>query len=453
MMNIPDHAIALLSALERGGLEAWIVGGYVRDRLLGRESHDVDMATDAPWQEVQRVCEAAGFSTYETGVKHGTLTVVIADEHDEAVKHAIEVTTYRTDGAYADGRHPESVSFVRSIEEDLARRDFTINAIAYHPERGVLDLYDGMDDLKRGIIRVVGEPKKRFSEDALRILRACRFCSQLGFSIDEATYQAMLECKHLLSRVSVERMTSELDGFLQGAHVHDALMGTVDVLSFVLPELVAMKGCVQATPYHIYDVLEHTAWVVQHTPPDRLTRWVALFHDMGKPAAAFFSPDDIEHFYGHAAVSVNIARGIMDRLLMSSTFKEQALTLVKRHDEVVEATPRSVKRMLSRLDGNVELFRKLCDIKRADALSQAPQCAPRAELADELKNVLEQVLAADEAFTVRDLRINGNDVMAAGVARGPAVGEALLNALDAVIDGRILNERDELLEFIAPESR
>ena len=453
IINIPDHAALLLATLERAGFEAWIVGGYVRDRLLERVSHDVDVATDAPWQEVQRVCETAGFSTHETGVKHGTLTVVLPDAADETVKHAIEVTTYRTDGVYADGRHPENVSFVCSIEEDLARRDFTINALAYHPERGMLDLFGGAEDLQRGLIRIVGEPKKRFSEDALRILRACRFCSQLGFAIDEPTYQAMMECKHLLAKVSIERVTSELDGFLQGAHVHDALMSTVDVLAFVMPELVAMKGCAQATPYHIYDVLEHTAWVVQHTPPDRLTRWAALFHDIGKPAAAFFSMDGVEHFYGHAAVSIVIARGIMERLLMSPKVKEQVLTLVKRHDEAVEANPRSVKRMLSRLDGDVALFRKLCDIKRADALSQAPHCAPRAELADELKRVLEEVLAADEAFTVRDLAINGSDVMAAGIPKGPAVGETLTRALDAVIDGRIRNERNELLEFVALECR
>lgn len=452
-LDIPDYAATLLATLERAGFEAWIVGGFVRDRMIGRESHDVDIATDAPWQDVQRVCEDAGFSTHETGVKHGTLTVVITDASDETMKHAIEVTTFRADGAYADGRHPDAVSFVRTIQEDLARRDFTINALAYHPERGMLDLFDGIDDLGRGIIRSIGNPKKRFSEDALRILRACRFAAQLGFSIDADTYQAMLECKHLLAKVSAERVTSELDGFLQGAHVHDALMSTVDVLAFVLPELVAMKDCPQVTPYHIYDVLEHTAWVVQHTPPDRLTRWVALFHDMGKPAAAFFSPDGVEHFYGHANASMVIAHSIMDRLLMSPKFKEQALVLVKRHDEVVEANPRAVKRMLNRLNGNVELFRKLCDIKRADALSQAPRCAPRAELADDLKRVLEDVLVADEAFTVRDLAIDGTDAIAAGVPKGPAVGEALSRTLDAVIDGRIQNERDELLKFIALECR
>lgn len=439
--------------LEQAGFEAWVVGGFVRDALMGRPSHDIDIASSASWQEVQRVSEAAGFSTHETGVAHGTLTVVVPDRADEQVLHAVEVTTFRADGAYGDSRHPDRVEFVRSIEEDLARRDFTINALAYHPQRGLLDLYDGVDDMQAGVIRMVGDPHERMAEDALRILRACRFSSQLGFGIEGATFQAMLERKHLLARVSTERVTSELTGFLLGDHVHDALMTCVDVLAFVLPELLAMKDCPQKTPYHIYDVLEHTAWVVQHTPPDRLTRWAALFHDMGKPAAAFFSPDGIEHFYGHATVSMVAARGIMDRLLMSNAFKDRALTLVKRHDEVIEPDARSVRRALSRMGGDVELFRKLCDIKRADALSQAPQCAARAALADELLEVLEEVLAAEDAFTVRDLAIDGRDVIAAGIAQGPAVGEVLARALDAVIDGRMNNERDELLEFVALEAR
>lgn len=450
-VDIPGYARALISVLEQAGFEAWVVGGFVRDALMGRPSHDVDIATDASWEDVQRTSEAAGFATHETGVAHGTLTVVVPDTADPETKHAVEVTTFRADGAYDDARHPCSVEFVRSIEEDLARRDFTINALAYHPQRGMLDLYGGIDDMKTGIIRMVGDPHERMAEDALRILRACRFSSQLGFAIEAGTFRAMLARKHLLSCVSTERVTTELTGLLLGEHVHDALMACVDVLAFVLPELLAMKNCPQATPYHIYDVLEHTAWAVQRTPADRLTRWAALFHDMGKPAAAFFSPDGIEHFYGHAAVSMVAARGIMDRLLMSNAFKDRALALVKHHDEVIEPDARSVKRALNRLGGDIELFRKLCDIKRADALAQAPQCAPRAALADELLAVLEEVLASEEAFTVRDLAIDGRDVMATGRAQGPAVGEALTRALDAVIDGRIKNERDELLEFIALE--
>ena len=227
-------------------------------------------------------------------------------------------------------------------------------------------------------------------------------------------------------------------------------MSCVDVLAFVLPELVAMKGCEQVTKYHIYDVLEHTAWVVQHTPPEPLQRWSALFHDMGKPPAAFFEKRDgelVEHFYGHAAVSVVLAEGIMRRLPFPAWLRRDAPTLVRTHDDVVPANSRAVRRMLGRLGGRTDLFEALCDIKRADALAQAPFCAPRADEAEELRSALHEVLAAEEAFTVKQLAISGNDVMALGVKAGPEVGRILDAALGAVIDGHVPNEREALLAF------
>ena len=238
---LPPVALTTLEVLEGGGFEAWCVGGFVRDALLGRSVHDVDVATSARWQEAQRLFEAAGFATHETGVAHGTLTVVVGGE-------PVEVTTYRVDGAYRDGRHPDAVSFAHSIEEDLSRRDFTVNAMAFHPERGLLDPFGGQADLAAGVLRTVGDPHKRFSEDALRILRGCRFASQLGFALEDETGAAAVSQKSLLARVSAERILHELDGLLCGEHVHDALLGTADVLSFVLPELVAMRGFPQATP-------------------------------------------------------------------------------------------------------------------------------------------------------------------------------------------------------------
>lgn len=439
---LPPQAAFALAALEEAGFEAWCVGGFVRDALLGRACADVDVATDAPWQEVQRVFEAAGCRTHETGTAHGTLTVVVEQD-------ALEITTYRDDGAYADARHPEAVSFVRTIEEDLARRDFTMNALAYHPKRGILDPYGGVADLEARTIRAVGDPARRFSEDALRILRACRFASQLGFSIEPATYAGMMANKGQLLRISAERVTHELECLLLGAHVHDALMGTVDVLAAVLPELVACKGFEQRTPYHVYDVLEHTAFVVQNTPPSPLVRWAALFHDMGKPAAFFQDADGTGHFYGHAKISVELARAAMGRLALSPAFVGRVLTLVKHHDDVIEPTPKAVKRALARLGGDVGLFRALCDLKRGDALAQAPRCAGRVELADELEEVLGGILEANEAFTLRKLAVDGRDVMATGVRQGPAVGAVLAAALDAVIDERVPNERAALLAFAA----
>lgn len=441
-LPVPPQARRVIEVLEAAGFEAWCVGGFVRDSLLGRPVSDIDIACSALWPQTEEACLAAGMRVHRTGEKHGTVTVV----YDDA---AFEVTTFRVDGAYSDARHPDEVRFVRSLKEDLARRDFTINAMAYHPLRGLADPFGGLEDARRGIIRTVGDPAQRFGEDALRILRACRFSSQLGFSLDGATYQAMLEGKRGLLRVSSERITAELQKLLLGDNVCDALLRTVDVLSAVLPELVAMKGFDQCTPYHCHDVLEHTARAVAGTPPYPLVRWAALFHDMGKPGAFFKEPSGRGHFYGHAKISVSLARGIMDRLTFSTAFRDRVLLLVERHDDVFDATPRAVKRALARMGGDVELFRALCDLKRGDASAQAPAYAEeRMRRADDLLRVLDGILAEGEAFTLKHLAVNGRDAMDAGIAQGPSVGAALAAALDAVIDEQIPNDRETLLAFL-----
>ena len=438
---LPSTALSALELLEANGYEAWCVGGCVRDAILGRNVNDYDIATAAPWNETERILSSGGFSVHRTGVKHGTVTAV----RDGM---ALEITTYRTDAGYSDGRHPDSVAFVQSIEEDLARRDFTVNALAYHPDRGLLDCWGGIEDLNRGVIRVVGDPAKRFREDGLRVLRGCRFASQLGFSIEDETLQAMKAHKMMLGKVSAERITHELDALLLGEHVHDALMETVDVLVAVMPEIAACREFDQHTPYHIYDVWEHTAWVVQRSPATRLARWAALMHDIGKPSACFFEGKRA-HFYGHAELSALLAREIMERLLMAPAFVNQVLTLVRIHDVQIAATPRSVRRALGKLDGNVELFRALIGIKRADALAQSSLSEPRIELAAELERTLDDVLENEQAFTVKQLAINGRDVMALGVPAGPGIGEALEAALEAVIDDQVPNEREALLAFLA----
>ena len=393
----------------------------MRDALLGRACSDIDIACSAMWADTKRVCEQAGLRTHETGVAHGTITVICGDS-------AFEVTTFRSDGQYKDGRHPDSVSFVSSIEEDLARRDFTINAMAWRPDRGLVDPFGGKADIQLGVIRAVGDPHQRFAEDALRILRACRFSAELGYAVEPCTYQGMLENKGLLSKISAERVTHELQKLVLGPHAGDALLACVDALSAVLPELVAMKGFNQQTPYHIFDVLEHTARVVDGVPPYPLVRWAALFHDMGKPACFFKDENGTGHFYGHAGVSVPIARGIMQRLTFSN--------------------PKAVKRMLARLGGDTELFAALCDLKRGDARGQSPKFSgPRIALADDLQRTLEEIIAADEAFTVKSLAINGRDVMRLGVSQGPEIGEALAQLLDAVIDGEVANLAPDLEEY------
>lgn len=305
--DVPAYARAVLKALEDAGFEAWLVGGFVRDRLMGRQGNDIDLATNADWRTVKSACEAASMRVHETGTAHGTVTICPFPDDPRT----IEVTTFRQDGSYRDSRHPEEVEFVDSIVTDLARRDFTVNAMAFHPERGLVDPFGGIDDLRRRVLRCVGDPRRRFTEDALRILRGCRFRSQLGFEIDSDTRLAMSTHKHLLYRISAERIRSELDGFVLGEHVHDALLDVFDVLAFVLPEITAMKNCEQNTKYHIYDVLEHTAFVMQHAPADLTVRWAALCHDMGKPPASFRGEDGVSHFYEHPKLSVALARPML----------------------------------------------------------------------------------------------------------------------------------------------
>lgn len=440
-ISLPLPARRVLEVLENAGYEAWCVGGFVRDALLGIACADIDIATSASWETVKELFEAHGYRTHETGVAHGTITVLVEEL-------AFEVTTYRSDGRYTDARHPDSVTFVHTIEEDLARRDFTINALAFHPERGLLDPYGGRADLSAEVLRSVGDANLRFSEDALRILRGCRFASQLGFTLDGDTYAGMMNNKHQLSQISAERITHELEKFLLGEYVSYALLSTCDVLAMVLPELVAMKHFEQKTPYHIYDVLEHTAHVIQNAPAYSLVRWAALFHDMGKPAAFFQDEKEVGHFYGHAKISVVLARGILGRLSISSAFVARVLTLVAVHDDVVPPTSKAVKRMLARLGGDIDLFHALCDLKRADTRAQAPSCISRVAIVDELEEILAAILEADEAFSLKNLAIRGQDVIAAGVPQGPLVGAALEQALDAVIDEKIPNEREPLLVFV-----
>lgn len=440
-LNDVPFAKTALSILEKAHHEAWLVGGFVRDALLGKSCTDIDIATSASWQETQQAFETLGYKTYETGVAHGTITVLID-------KHPIEITTYRNDGCYTDSRHPDHVSFVNTIEEDLARRDFTINAIAFHPIRGVKDPFKGIDDLKEGVIRTVGDPARRFSEDALRILRGCRFSSQLGFAIEAETFKKMRSNKGLLSRISAERITAELEKLIVGKYAGPTLLATVDILAAVLPELVAMKGFNQCNPHHIYDVLEHTAQVIQGVPPYPLVRWAALFHDIGKPATFFTDEGGVGHFYGHATVSVMLTRGIIARLAMPAQLGKDILKLVERHDNVIESTHKSIKRELMQLGGDTHLFCALCDLKQGDARGQAASSQGRIAAAQHLKEILEEIIAEQEAFSLKSLAIDGHTVTRMG-ASGPAVGRVLNATLDAVIEETVPNDKKALENFVA----
>lgn len=437
---VPKSVLEVINTLECAGYETWLVGGFVRDLLLKRPLHDFDLACAAPWQKTKELCLAAGFAVHETGTKHGTLTVIANDQ-------VLEITAFRTEGEYLDHRRPSKVSFTNSIEEDLARRDFTINAMAFHPERGILDPYHGQQDLKANLIRCVGAPEKRFSEDALRILRALRFASQLGFALDTQTTKAAIAHRNDLRLIANERIESELTKLLCGDAVFDVLMQHTAILNVVLPELEPMEGLDQKTKYHIYDVYEHTAWVVHYSPAIPLSRWAGLLHDVGKPDTFFIDEDGVGHMYGHPKVSEEHVRAIAKRLHFSRTFMYDLCLLVRYHDARPAPTRKAIRRLYAKLESKEYLFHALCDLMRADSLAQAPEYHARLAVTNELEMLFDEMIAEDEVFSLRDLPVSGKDLIEAGIPEGPLVGQALRAILEEVIEEHLPLDRETLLEF------
>lgn len=437
---VPTCALAVIALLESAGYETWLVGGFVRDLLLGRPIHDLDLATAAPWRTVKELALAAGYAAHETGIAHGTLTVV-------ANNTALEITTFRKEGAYTDHRHPATVEFTNSIEEDLARRDLTINAMAFHPNRGILDPFGGQDDLRTRTIRCVGDASKRFSEDALRILRALRFSSQLGFALDPGTAKAAMTLREDLKLIANERIEDELTKLLCGPDVYRVLMDHTSILNVVLPELTPMEGLDQRTKYHIYDVFEHTAWVVHHSPATPLARWAGLLHDVGKPDAFFTDEEGVGHMYGHPKVSEEHVRAIAKRLRFSRAFTHDLALLVRYHDTRPAPTKRSIRKLYAKLDNKEYLFHAMCDLMRADSLAQAPEYHDRVRVTDEIEAIFNKMIAESEAFSVRDLPLSGRDLIDAGVPQGPVIGTLLDAAFQEVIEERLPLEHDALLTF------
>lgn len=438
--TVPQGVLDVIDTLEHAGYETWLVGGFVRDLLLERPLHDFDLASAAPWQKTKELCLAAGFAVHETGIKHGTLTVVAND-------HVLEITTFRTEGEYLDHRRPSKVSFTDSIEQDLARRDFTVNAMAFHPCRGILDPFGGKQDLESGLIRCVGDPEKRFSEDALRILRALRFASQLGFALDTRTIEAANAHRNDLRLIASERIEDELTKLLCGQAVFAVLMQHTAILNVVLPELEPMEGLDQKTKYHIYDVYEHTAWVVHHSPATPLSRWAGLLHDVGKPDTFFTDEAGVGHMYGHPKVSEEHTRTIAKRLRFSRAFTHDLCLLVLYHDARPAPTRRSVRKLFAKLDHKEYLFHAICDLMRADSRAQAPEYHDRIAITDEIEAIFNTMIAEDAVFSLHDLPISGKDLIEAGIPEGPLVGKALSATLEEVIEERLPLEREALLAF------
>ena len=435
-MMFPGHVRFVLDTLAAHGYAAYVVGGAVRDLLRGVTPDDYDAATDA---EPEQVMALFGTAARPTGLRHGTVTVVCGGK-------CVEVTTFRRDGAYRDARHPDSVCFTRSIEEDLARRDFTVNAMAMGSDGTLADPFGGREDLARGVLRCVGDPDARFSEDALRILRALRFAAVCGFSIENGTAAALHEKRELLSALAAERVFHEMTRIVRGEHICGILLAYSDVLGVWIPEILPCVGFDQKSRFHIYDVWEHTVRAMAAAPNTAALRWHLLFHDLGKPASFTLDGQGRGHTYGHTAVSARMAAPIMRRLRFPNDLHARIETLLAWHDRQFSPTRADVLNVLSQI--GAEAFFDLLDAKCADNAAKRPEGLEAAQKPWEDARAMARALLDEGAcYTLSQLAVDGNDALALGLS-GRAVGDALRAALDAVMCGEVENERAALVRFL-----
>lgn len=434
-INFPTQA---LDRLRRAGFEACYVGGCVRDALLGRPAEDLDVATSASPEQVEAVFSDC--RVIETGLRHGTVTVLLEGR-------GLEITTFRREEGYSDGRHPDRVVYTDSLAEDLSRRDFTVNAMAWSPEKGLVDLFGGRADLERGVLRCVGDPYRRFAEDALRILRGLRFSAVLGFSLEENTARAARDLRQSLNRVSFERIRTELLKLLCGGDCRRVLLEYPEILAVPIPELWPMVGFDQRNPHHCYDVWTHSVLVTAAVPPEPGLRLAALLHDVGKPACFTLDENGVGHFYGHGEAGEALAREITARLRLDKATRDRVICLVRHHDRpILPPEEKTVKRCLNRFGR--DLFFELMALKRADNLAQHPDFRGRIAQYEQIEAMARRILEAKEPFRLKDLAVNGRDLIALGYAPGPALGAALDGLLRAVMEGSLPNEREALLNSL-----
>ena len=437
-IRLPDSVTEIISRLEENGFSAYLAGGAVRDILMGMAPHDYDVATSAPPQEVKRLFKR----TIDTGIKHGTVTVV--DNNT-----GYEVTTFRSDGEYKDGRHPENVEFVKNPKTDAARRDFTINAMMYNPESGILDFFGGRNDIQNKLVRCVGNPETRFKEDALRMLRAVRFSAALSFKIEEKTWRAIKKCAVLIKKVSAERVREEINKILLSDNPdYMRKLHECGLLKHIMPELERCFGERQKNKYHIYDVGEHIMQAVKQTPADLTLRWAALMHDVGKPLCSSTDPNGIIHFYGHHRESCTIAVDLMHRLRMDSDTIRDVAILVENHDVRVEPSRAAVKRMMART--GEAMFEKLLKIQIADNMAKNPAYFPdKKKRIDDAYTLYKEILAERQPYLVSHLVVNGKDLIKLGYRPGREIGDVLKKLIDEVIIDPKLNNREFLLKEAA----
>ncbi|HEX2985823.1 MAG TPA: CCA tRNA nucleotidyltransferase [Caproiciproducens sp.] len=434
-IQIPVQAERILEILKENRYEAYLVGGCVRDSLLSLKPYDWDIATSAQPEEIKTALK--DFKQIDTGLKHGTVTIV--SDH-----MPVEVTTFRVDGTYSDNRHPDQVLFTGSLQEDLGRRDFTVNALAYSPETGIVDCFGGIQDLQKQVIRCVGEPDKRFQEDGLRILRALRFSAVLGFQIEDSTSESIFRNAPLLDGIACERIRTEFTKLLCGKNAVPILRKYRLVLNRFVPELNETVQFRQNNPYHIYDVWEHTLKALDSIEPLPVLRYTMLLHDIGKPCCYTQDANGIGHFHGHGEKSAELANTILHRLRFDNAFIHQVVTLVKYHDTALHPDKKYLLERL-RLLGE-ENIRLLYQIKEADIRAQNPDYLGRLDSLQESKKLFKEILAQKLCYSLKDLAVNGKDLIGINITQGIKIGETLSRLLDEVIDGTCVNQRDLLLK-------
>ena len=432
-MKLPGYVLRCIDALENAGFAAFVVGGCVRDSLLGLEPSDFDMCTAALPEQTEAVFRDRKLVL--AGKKHGTVGVVTEGG-------VVEITTFRTEGRYLDNRHPEWVEFVEDITADLARRDFTVNAMAYAPTRGFADPFGGREDLKNRILRAVGDPEQRFREDSLRILRGARFAAKYHLTPDPETEKAMFALTGLMENLARERVFDELCKLLMVCDADDLARFT-PVITAVIPELAETVGFQQRNPHHIHDVYGHIIRVVAGVPKILPLRWAALLHDVGKPATFFLDEQGVGHFYGHPKTGAEMADGILRRLKAPTALREQAVLLIDRHMVTLEPDKKLLRRRLSRY--GEENVRLLLALQRADYGGKGTDPTEEDRYFDAVEATLAEVLAEESCLRIKDLAVGGRDLQALGFT-GKAIGRCLQYLLDQILDEKLKNEKDALLQ-------
>lgn len=436
-IRLPEKVDIIIKTIQSAGFEAYAVGGCVRDSMLGREPEDWDITTSAMPHQIKELFA----KTFDTGIEHGTVTVLLGRE-------GFEVTTYRIDGEYEDSRHPKNVVFTRSLSEDLKRRDFTINAMAYNNESGVVDIFGGMEDLRKGMIRCVGDARERFSEDALRILRAVRFSAQLGFAVEEETRAGILEMAGDLGNISAERIQAELVKMIVSPHP-ECIKTAYDlgITKVILPEFDVMMETKQETPHHKYNVGVHTVKAMEAVRPEKVLRLTMLLHDCAKPLMKTMDSAGVAHFKGHDAKGEEAAKKILRRLKFDNDTMRKVCRLVRWHDYRMPAKPLEVRRAMYKI--GEDIFSYYLEVRKADLAAQGDYLKEEKE--NNIRGVemcYREIQEKKQCVSLKELAVGGNDLIAAGMNPGKEIGDTLKKLLDYVIEHPEANQKEELLNLL-----